>query len=86
MMVAKAVPQGKKVILVNNGFVNLDKYVTFETPGPKSQWYLPIFGVRTGKRYNLDLAQLEFHIVGRPWPKFYNDLFAIPLGPPDPES
>ncbi|MEQ9498574.1 MAG: hypothetical protein RIT81_16985 [Deltaproteobacteria bacterium] len=86
MMVAKAVPQGNKVILLNDGFVNLDKYVTFETPGPKSQWYLPIFGVRTGKRYALDLAQLEFHNVGRFWPRFYKDLFAIPLGPPEPES
>lgn len=86
MMVAKAVPQGNKVILLNDGFVNLDKYVTFETPGPKSQWYLPVFGVRTGKRYALDLAQLEFHNVGRLWPQFYKDLFAIPLGPPDPES
>ncbi|MCA9550110.1 MAG: hypothetical protein KC933_08750 [Myxococcales bacterium] len=86
MMVARAVAQGNKVILLNDGFVNLDKYVTFETPGPKSQWYLPIFGVRTGKRYALDLAQLEFHNVGRLWPKFYKDLFAIPLGPPEPES
>ena len=86
MMLAKAVPQGNEVVLLNNGFVNLDKYVVFETPGPKSQWYLPIFGVRTGKRYCLDLAQLEFHTVGRLWPKFYKDLFAIPMGPPDPES
>ncbi len=86
MMLAKAVPQGNKVVLLNNGFVNLDKYVVFETPGPKSQWYLPIFGVRTGKRYCLDLAQLEFHNVGRLWPQFYKDLFSIPLGPPVPES
>ena len=64
MMLAKAVPQGNEVVLLDNGFVNLDKYVVFETPGPKSQWYLPIFGVRTGKRYCLDLAQLEFHNVG----------------------
>ncbi len=86
MMLARAVPQGNRVILLNNGFINLDKYVVFETPGPKSQWYLPIFGVRTGKRYCLDLAQLEFHNIGRYWPRFYKDLFAIPLGPPGPES
>lgn len=86
MMLARIVPQGNEVILLNNGFVNLDKYVVFETPGPKSQWYLPIFGVRTGKRYCLDLAQLEFHNVGRYWPNFYKALFSIPMGPPEPES
>lgn len=86
MMLARLVPQGNKVILLNNGFVNLDKYITFEIPGPKSQWYLPLFGVRTGKRYHLDLAQGEFHTVGKFWPRFYKDLFAIPLGPPAPES
>ncbi len=86
MMLAKTVPQGNKVVLLNNGFVNLDKYIVFETPGPKSQWYLPIFGVRTGKRYSLDLAQGEFHGVGRYWPQFYKDMFALPLGPPEPES
>ena len=86
MMLARLVPQGNEIILLNNGFVNLDKYITFEIPGPKSQWYLPLFGVRTGKRYQLDLAQGEFHTVGKLWPRFYKDLFAIPLGPPTPES
>lgn len=86
MMLARAVPQGNRVVLLNNGFVNLDKYVVFETPGPKSQWYLPLFGVRTGKRYCLDLAQLEFHNIGRYWPKFYKSLLSMPLGPPEPES
>lgn len=86
MMLARLVPQGNEIILLNNGFVNLDKYITFEIPGPKSQIYLPLFGVRTGKRYQLDLAQGEFHTVGKYWPRFYKDLFAIPLGPPAPES
>jgi len=86
MMLARLVPQGNKIVLLNNGFVNLDKYITFEIPGPKSQFYLPLFGVRTGKRYQLDLAQGEFHTVGKFWPQFYKDLFAIPLGPPAPES
>lgn len=86
MMLARLVPQGNEIILLNNGFVNLDKYITFEIPGPKSQWYLPLFGVRTGKRYHLDLAQGEFHTIGKYWPRFYKDLFAIPLGPPAPES
>ncbi|MCB9793655.1 MAG: hypothetical protein H6741_13105 [Alphaproteobacteria bacterium] len=86
MMLARLVPQGNEIILLNNGFVNLDKYLTFEIPGPKSQWYLPLFGVRTGKRYQLDLAQSEFHTIAKYWPKFYKDLFAIPLGPPAPES
>lgn len=86
MMLARLVPQGNEIVLLNNGFVNLDKYITFEIPGPKSQWYLPLFGVRTGKRYQLDLAQGEFHTVAKYWPRFYKDLFAIPLGPPAPES
>lgn len=86
MMLARLVPQGNEVILLNNGFVNLDKYITFEIPGPKAQWYLPLFGVRTGKRYQLDLAQGEFHTIAKYWPRFYKDLFAIPLGPPSPES
>ncbi|MCB9762104.1 MAG: hypothetical protein H6739_19940 [Alphaproteobacteria bacterium] len=86
MMLARLVPQGNEIILLNNGFVNLDKYITFEIPGPRSQWYLPLFGVRTGKRYQLDLAQGEFHTIAGYWPRFYKDLFAIPLGPPAPES
>ncbi|MCA9657344.1 MAG: hypothetical protein KC486_03300 [Myxococcales bacterium] len=87
MMVARAVPQGNRVILLNNGFITLDKYMVIDIPGPKgSNWYIPFAGVRTGKRYALDLAQLECHTVARLWPKFYKDLIAIPLGPPEPES
>ena len=87
MMVARTVAQGNRVILLNNGFITLDKYVAFDIPGPKgSNVYLPLMGVRTGKRYALDLAQLEAHPVERLWPKLYKDLMPIPLGPPEPES
>ncbi|HET8939069.1 MAG TPA: hypothetical protein VFN67_36745 [Polyangiales bacterium] len=87
MMLARTVAQGNKVILLNNGFITLDKYVAFDIPGPKgSNVYLPLMGVRTGKRYALDLAQLEAHAVERLWPKLYKDLMPIPLGPPEPES
>lgn len=87
MMVARAVAQDNKVILLNNGFITLDKYVAFDIPGRKgSNVYLPLMGVRTGKRYALDLAQLEAHAVERLWPKLYKDLMPIPLGPPEPES
>ena len=87
MMVSRAVAQGNRVILLNNGFITLDKIVAFDTPGRKgSNRYLPLVGVRTGKRYALDLAQLEAHAVERLWPKFYKDLLAIPLGPPEPDS
>ena len=87
MMIARAVPQRNRVILLNNGFVTLDKYMGFDIPGPKgSHWYIPMFGVRTGKHYALDLAQGECQTVERLWPQFYKDLISIPLGPPDPES
>ena len=80
MMLARLVPQGNEIILLNNGFVNLDKYITFEIPGPKSQWYLPLFGVRTGKRYQLDLAQGEFHTIAKYWPKLLQGPLRHPAG------
>ena len=87
MMMARAVAQGNRVILVNNGFVALDKFMAFDMPGPKdSNWYLPIFGVRTGKRYPLDLAQAECHMMERYFRRTYKGFFSIAVGPPGPDS
>lgn len=66
MMLSTAFPQGNRMILLNNGFILLDKFVRMNIPGPKdSNHYLPCKRCRTGKEYRYDLAQMEFHTIGR---------------------
>ena len=87
MMMARAIAQGNKVILVSNGFVALDKFMAFDMPGPKdSNWYIPILGIRTGKRYPLDLAQAECHMVETYFRRTYKAFFSIAVGPPGPDT
>lgn len=86
MMIARLVPQGNRVILLNNGFMALDKTVFFEMPGPKDGPYLPVFGIRTGRRYSLDLAQYESHEIGYYFPRLYKEMFMLVQGMPAPTS
>ena len=86
MMIARLVPQGNRVILLQNGFMALDKTVFFTMPGPKRGVYIPMMGIRTGKEYSLDLAQYEAHNVGRLFPRFYKSLFLLVQGMPAPTS
>lgn len=62
MMLSRAVPQGNKCILVNNGFCALEKMISFDAPGPAKKNgddpaapasqpapFVPILGIRPGK-------------------------------------
>ena len=86
MMVARLLPQDNRVIVLHNGFQALDKTVFFEMPGPKTGWYIPLFGIRTGRRYSLDLAQYEAHQVGYFFPRLYKHMFLLVQGMPEPTS
>jgi len=77
MMCSWLAPQGNKIILLNNGFVALDKFIALETPGPKDV-YVPLAGARLGKKYRIDLSQMEAHQLGKYFPHFYSASIRFP--------
>eukprot|EP00457_Paulinella_chromatophora_P003095 gb/GEZN01003100.1/.p1 GENE.gb/GEZN01003100.1/~~gb/GEZN01003100.1/.p1 ORF type:complete len:699 (+),score=78.63 gb/GEZN01003100.1/:95-2191(+) len=69
MQIARAVAQGNRVIVLNDGFVALEKMTVVQFPGSKCQ-------------YTISLEAGEFATVGKLLPCWWKDLMSRAVGPP----